>query len=247
MMMSLMFLAASVSQVSSPIIVTARRVTLPGEIVADDDLASMRGGMLLPNGISIAIGIDIQTRVDGLLALHTVYASEGSNPGIRVYTDGAKPVPLAPTTQTITAPANPSIPTLIVDRSPTGTTIIPTSASSATTVNLVNGDPSTWLSGEGQVQLPVTNGGPPVATPDGEVTLNDDDGSAVVRLSSDTLDVRHLVGQATGVVIANTANDRSIETVSSINVDVGGFDPGTLSGLFAAQRMVLESAVIGAH
>lgn len=211
--------------------------------IRDMELARMRGGLRLPNGLDVSLGIDIQTRVNGLLALHTVYASEGPAAGVRVFVDGAKPVPLAPATQTISASAVPSMPVLVVDRSPTGTTIVPTTATPATTVNLVNGDPSTWLSGEGQVQLPVTANGAPVPSPQGDVKLETNDRGAVVTLQTPSLSVQQLVGQATGVVLANSGSDRTIETVSSVNVDLQGVSPALLSGLFAAQRAALDAVV----
>lgn len=213
--------------------------------LAERELAMMRGGLRLPNGFDISLGIDIQTRVDGLLALHTVYASEGSQPGIRVFTDGAAPVPLAPTTQTIVAGTQTTAPILTVDRSPTGTTILPSTATPATTVNLVNGDPATWLSGQGQTQLPVTPNGPPVQTAQGQVSLTSDDSGAVVALQSPTLDVRQMIGQATGIVIANTASDRTIDTVSSVNVDVQGLTPALSAGIFMAERAALDAVVTG--
>lgn len=219
----------------------AQNRPLPGPVVADAALATMRGGLALPNGLNVAIGIDIQTRIDGLLALHTIYASEGALPGVRVFTDGLDPVPLAPATLTVTSRGTVGVPLLIVDRSPTGTTIVPTAATSAETVNLVNGDPSTWLSSEGQIQIPVTSNGPPVASQAGPVRLTTDERGAVVTLQAPMAEIRHLIGQTTGVVIANTADDRRIDTVSSVNVDLQGISPALLAGIFVAQRAVLAA------
>lgn len=208
--------------------------------VPDAQLATMRGGLRLPNGLDLSLGIDIQTWIDGLLAVHTVYASDGVSPGIRVYTDGANPVRTAPATQTITSTTSITPPVLTVDRTPTGTTILPANATVAATVNLVNGDPSTWLSGENQTQLPVTRDGPPVATPQGEVSLQDQPDGAIVVLKAPDLEVRQLIGRATGVVVANTADNRAIDTVSAINVDLRGLTPGLLSGQFMAQRAAFD-------
>ena len=244
MVLAFLLLVASAAEPSPTIVVEAPHRMLPGPIVADAELARMRGGLLLPNGLDVSIGIDIQTRVNGLLALHTVYASQGPAAGVRVFADGPNPVPLAPATQSVSAAATAGTPTLIVDRSPTGTTIIPSTASPATTVNLVNGDPSTWLSGAGQTQIPVQANGAAVATPNGNVSLANTSTGTVVALQTPTLLVQQLIGQATGVVIANTGNNQMIDTVSSVNVDLQGLSPELLSSTFAAQRAALEATVI---
>ena len=239
-----LLLAAAAATPAPEIVVQAPHRTLPGPVVKDGELARMRGGLLLPNGLDVSIGIDIQTRVNGMLALHTVYASEGAATGVRVFADGPKPVPLAPATLSVSAAPTMGTPTLIVDRSATGTTIIPSTATPATTVNLVNGDQSTWLSGEGQTQIPVQANGPAVATPNGNVSLANTATGTVVSLQTPTLLVQQLLGQATGVVVANTADNQAIDTISSVNVDLQGLSPELLSSTFAAQRAALERAVM---
>jgi len=76
---------------------------LAGPIVPDATLARMRGGVLLPNGITLTLGIDIQTRVDGTLVLHSIYNSDGPDAGIRVFTDGKDSPRAAPGTITVLA------------------------------------------------------------------------------------------------------------------------------------------------
>ena len=240
----LMLLGVVAAPNQAPIIVLAPDRAFPNSRrVSEPELAAMRGGLRLPNGLDVALGIDIQTRVDGLLALHTIYASEGPNPGIRVFTDGAKPVPTAPATTSVTTNSTAGAPLLIVDRSPTGTTIVPTAATTGATVNLVNGDPSTWLTGEGQTQVPVVANGPAIDAAPGRIGLTADVRGAVVTLQAAGLEVQQLVGQASGVIIANTANDRVINTVSSINVDVQGLTPALMASTFAAQRAALDTII----
>ena len=240
--MALMLLALLASTAAEPtIIVRAQPRPVAGAIVPDAELDHLRGGLRLPNGLDVSIGIDIQTRLNGMLVLHTVYASEGVATGIRVFRDGEKPVSTAPATKTIETGATMGIPLLVVDRSPTGTTIIPSAATAPTTVNLVQGDQSTWLSGEGQTQIPVATNGAAAATPDGEVRLTQGDNGTVVSLQSPTLLVQQLLGRATGVVVTNTANNQVIDTISAVNVDVRGLTPELLSGLFTAQRAVLDA------
>jgi hypothetical protein len=230
------------------IVVTACRngCIASAERVPDEALAQMRGGVRLPNGLVVAIGIDIQTRVDGVLVLHTVYTSDGPNAGIRVFTDGTGAPGTAPGTTTVTTTASGGVPIVTVDRSPGGTTISPGQSTPGATINLVNGGPATWLDGEGQTPVPVTANGPAIAAAPGEIRLETGTAGASVILVTPTLEVRQLVGSATGLVVANTANDRSIETVSSINVDLQGLSPQLLAGAFAAQRMAVETTLVHA-
>jgi hypothetical protein len=54
--------------------------------VPDGELAGMRGGMALPGGLTLDLGVDIRTMVDGELALRSVYRSDGPDAGLHVST-----------------------------------------------------------------------------------------------------------------------------------------------------------------
>ena len=70
-------IALVLSLAEPAITVTAPHRQALGRPLADAALATMRGGLQLPNGLTVALGIDIQTWVDGRLALHSIYANEG--------------------------------------------------------------------------------------------------------------------------------------------------------------------------
>ena len=213
--------------------------TLP---VPDQELATMRGGVLLPNGLNVAVGIDIQTRIDGVLALHTIYTSEQPNPGIRVFTDGTNSPATAPTTTTVITGGSGMIPTVSVGRSPTGTTIVASSSSAPMTVNVVSGPTSGWLDAAGQTMVPVVANGPAVAASSGVISLANDDRGARVTLVTPSVQVDHLVGQATGAVVFNTASNRVIDTVSSVNVDLVGIPAGLSGGILMVNRLAADAA-----
>jgi hypothetical protein len=234
-------LAASTPLQYPPVTIQGRPTTGWNRPLSAPELASMRGGFTLPNGVSLELGIDIQTRVNGVLALHTVYASSGPNVGVRVYADGTQQLPSPPTIQNVSSPGMVSSPVLVIDRSPTGTTILPSAPTPAATVNLLSVDPTTWPSGAGQKEIPVTPGGQPVQTDNGAVSLTRTDAGDIVTLSAPDLQVQQLVGQATGIVVANTANDRVIDNVSAINVQLTGFSPQLLSSALVAERLALDS------
>ncbi|WP_294395446.1 hypothetical protein [uncultured Sphingomonas sp.] len=241
---ALLLLSAGLSAAAADVTVTAPRGAPWTVRVPDTVLATMRGGVRLPNGLDLSLGIDIQTWIDGQLALRTVYASDGSQPGVRVFTGGAMPAPTVPPTATLSSGGEAGVPLLIVDRSPTGPTIVPTGAVGAATVNIVDGDPAIWLGGGDQTPVPVTPNGPAVAAPPGDLRFTIDADGAAVTLRTPTLEVRQLVGQATGVIVANSGNNTAIDTVSAVNVDLGGLSPALLASTFAAQRAALEAFVV---
>lgn len=209
--------------------------------VPDPELAVMRGGLLLPDGLDIAIGIDIQTRLNGALILHTIYSSDGPNAGIKVYTDGTTSPATTPATVSVATAAAQSTPTIIVDRATTGTIVAAPAQSAPVTVNLVQGAPSTWLGAAGQNVVPVTANGPAVASEGNSIQLATTGQGSVVTLNGPGLAVQQFVGQATGIVVANTGNDRVIDTVSSINVNVQGISPALMASLFAANRIATSA------
>ena len=235
--------ALAAAPASSDIVVVAQRPhPFDGTPVPDPVLGGMRGGVQLPNGLAVSIGIDIQTRVNGLLVLHTIYVSDGPIVGTRVFTDGTDPVRTAPDTVTVATPGSGGLPTIEVTRTPAGVTIVPGVQASPAAVNLVSGPASTWIMATGQDEVPVVANGPAVAAAPGAISLSTDENGSIVTLDAPMLQIQHLIGQATGISVANTANDQLIDTVSSVNVDLQGASVPLLSSLLGADRLALEIA-----
>lgn len=237
-------IAPASAQTGTPDVVVTARAERPFDAprLPDPVLATLRGGIDLPNGLRVAIGIDIQTRINDVLVLHTVYASDGPTAGVRVYTDGIAPERIAPGTVVVRDAGSTGMPNVVVTRSPAGTSVFPGSVSAPSTVNLVQGDPGTWLNANGQTPVAVTPNGPPVTQGPGTFALVADDRGSVVTLDGQMLQIRHLVGQATGIAVANTADGRVVDTVSSINIDLqGGASLAALSGQFMADRVAFEA------
>lgn len=207
--------------------------------VPDRDLATMRGGLMLPNGLNVAIGIDIQTRIDGVLALHTIFSSEAQ--GVRVFTDGRTSPSEVPGTVTVET-GDPSWPTVSVSRTPTGTTVTAPAAGAPASVNIVSGPTTGWLDASGQTPVPVVANGPAVDASSGSIRLTSDARGSQVQLVTPATEIRHLVGQATGAVISNTANDRVIDTVSTVNVNLVGLPAGLMNGMLLVNRIATEAA-----
>jgi hypothetical protein len=171
--------------------------------------------------------------------LHTIYASDGPITGVKVYTDGTDGERYAPGTIVVTAPNSPA-PVIVTTRSPSGTTIAPGSPSATSTVNLVNGPETTWVTAAGQTEVPVTVDGGPVTTGPGTFMLTSAPNGVTSELDTADLQIRHLVGQATGVVIANAGSNRAIDTVSSVNIDLANVAPLVATSIFSNQALALD-------
>jgi hypothetical protein len=181
-------------------------------VVGDDELGTMRGGVLLPNGLDVSVGIAIETRVDGMLALRTLFTTEG---GVQVFSGGE--AMMRPQAVPTAAQASSGAPMLRIDRNGVGTTVVPAMTLPNVQVGVSRG--AAAMPGGG-APLAVTPNGDAVGTPLGAVRLEQGDRGVSVVLSSPTLELRHLLGDATGVVVANTANNRAIDTVANVNIDL---------------------------
>ncbi|GGE07505.1 hypothetical protein GCM10011529_12370 [Polymorphobacter glacialis] len=200
------------------------------QALSDPELASMRGGILLPNGLSVAIGITIETRIDGVLALRTSVSTE--RPGVMVATGGTGAVGDGRRVSITTWQP----PVVITERARTGTTV--TSAPGAPVVVTLNGSGAPASDG---TPLPLVPGGPSAPTRFGDARVTTNAGGFVTTLVGPTIEIRQLVGQATGVVIGNTADNRVIDTVAHVNVDLS--NAGTIINNLGSQ---IESAMLAA-
>ena len=63
------------------------------------------------------------------------------------------------------------------------------------------------------------------------VQTEGDDATTRVTVAVPGTQVSHLAGQATGSIIANTANDRTISTVTSVDLDLSRLEVGSIGSL----------------
>lgn len=156
------------------------------DAVDDGALDQMRGGIEMPNGLDVSIGIDIQTRVNGALVLRTTFSTESPQIAVtHVYTDGV----------------------------------------------------STSTGQAGQSEVPVQANGATVTTPFGAVSQQSGDRGTIVNLTNQSLTVQHLIGQTSGAIIANTANNQTIDTITTMNIDVKGMIPAITNSLFTVNEL----------
>jgi hypothetical protein len=94
-------------------------------------------------------------------------------------------------------------------------------------------------------KLDVAPGGAAVEIAGGVVRIEQTGAGQQVVLSQQTLDVRHLVGQAYGTIAANRGNDVTIDTSTIINLDLQNVTPLNIgSAMFRAEALGLQSAAL---
>lgn len=206
--------------------------------LSDEELAGITGKFLLPNGASIAMAVTSDTLVDGQLVLRSVLSVD-DRASVNVF--GANP----------NAPTGPSVPrgggqaamapsgvTVLFDRQSGMRTITPTYAA-APTVGVTSQVAPPAGDATAVIPLPLTPGAA-VETAAGLVSLSASGRN--VTLQGDRIDVTHILGPAFATAIANTANDRTIDTVTTIDLDLTRVTPFSLgSAAIRAGDLALDA------
>lgn len=189
-----------------------------GAPLTDAELAELTGKFILPNGGSLALSVTSDTMLNGALVLRTVLTvDQGSRVQVFGRPDGA-----APPAGTIHG-AGQAVPVLtsgasvLFDRR-SGAQITPPTVSTIR----VGG---TGTAGAGAAELGLTPitvaaGGPAVRTPDGLVSVTTLPNGTQVSLAGDQIGIAHLVGPSVATAILNSGNDRTIDTVTTIGIDL---------------------------
>ncbi len=187
-----------------------------GAPLPEEELATLTGKFILPGGGSLALSVTSDTMLNGSLILRTVLTiDQGSK--LQVFgRDDSSASPAGTTGGT--SGAGPTLATgvsVLFDRR-SGTQItVPT----VSTVRTGSGVQMTETQA-GLVPIAVVAGGPAVRTPDGLVTLTTLPNGSQVTLAGDQIGISHLVGQSVATAILNAGNDRTIDTVTTIGIDL---------------------------
>ena len=104
------------------------------------------------------------------------------------------------------------------------------------------GPPAQDADAQGLTKLPVTPGGPSVATVDGTVSVQALANGSLVTLSGDRMSVSNLFGQSVATAVANSANDRTFDTVTNVAIDLRNVAPFTAgSAAMRVDGLVLDA------
>jgi hypothetical protein len=189
-----------------------------GPPLPEEELATLTGKFILPGGGSLALSVTSDTMLNGTPILRTVLTiDQGSK--LQVFgRDDSSASPAGTAGGTTGAGVAPTLATgvsVLFDRR-SGTQItVPT----VSTVRTGSGVQTTETQA-GLVPIAVVAGGPAVRTPDGLVTLTTLPNGSQVTLAGDQIGISHLVGQSVATAILNAGNDRTIDTVTTIGIDL---------------------------
>jgi hypothetical protein len=209
--------------------------------VADDQLADMRGGFRIAGGPDISMAVRTETALDGNLLLRSVYTVDQGQATLLVYAPAAgEKVAVARTTA---PPARESLGpdsmSISFDRQ-TGIRMTPAAPFESANVQVMTDAMPAGPQEETRMPLDLSNG--PVATGSGTVSLNALPVGSRVQLQGDQVNVSHIFGQAFGSVIANTADNRAIESATTVSLDLQGATPYNLgSAALRAEGVALDA------
>lgn len=203
--------------------------------VPDAVLADLRGGIELPNGIDLALTVQTQTAIDGAIVLQTVYSLVEGPPKILVFAPpSGRSVPLDPGSSAGAAVSS-LLPTVVFDGS-TGVQVTPGLAILPVAVGSGTQNAAAAVAGLEQVDASS------VVTDAGEVTRALEGPQQAVSLTGTDFSVTHYLGGTFGSVIANTGNDRTINTVTTVSIDLRNAGPEVLGSAL----LRVEDVAIGA-
>ncbi len=191
------------------------------EPVSDDELSEAQGKFVLPSGIEVAMAVRTDTSVDGALLLRSVFIVNDGPPALSVYAPAVGDRVEQQSGGDAPAAGSGSVGnvSVVVDRA-SGITMVRTAGgvdAPKVSIGVTTGE--ALPDGLAQVVLPAD--GDAVATGGGQVSVQTSDRGARVMLAGDALSVSHLFGQSYGSIVANTANNRAIDTAVNISIELG--------------------------
>jgi hypothetical protein len=214
--------------------------------VGDDELAEMTGKFTLPNGTELAMSVTSDTVINGQLALRTVLTvDQGSRLEVFGRQGGAASEPYTMSgsvDQPITQATGVSV---MLDRRSGIQTVTPTYGVSASPNVATTPGAANDAAAQGLTLLPIHSGGPAVATAHGHVSLSTTDRGSQVTLAGDQLGVAHIVGQYIATAIVNSANDRTIDTVTNVNIDLRDASPYMVGSAMLRIDGLAQSVAVG--
>ena len=219
-----------------------------GRTASEQELAAAHGKFLLPNGIEVAMTVQTDTSVDGQLLLRSVFTVDKGPANLAVYSPTNVRTPVA-TSQTGSPEASANGVSVNIDRDSGITTVRPDYTPRATSVTIGTGvSPQIGESPDGAAPLDLSNKNAAIAAPGGVVSLDRLPAGSKITLTRPDFEVSHIVGQAFGSVLVNTANNRAIDTTTTINLDLTNATPASLgSALPRVDALALEATLQLAH
>jgi len=195
---------------------TAMFVSAP---VSDSELAGLRGGFTTPGGINVALAVQMDAAINGVLALRTVFRIDQGVPVVAVYAPAPGAAPIAPSVGVGDAGAGTAL--MVVRTGPAGIASVTPAVPATVNLRVSSGpDVNFGTAPAGWSPLALNVGGAPVATDAGSVSLRQLPSGSVVELVGVQLVVTQIVGQSFANIVQNSANNRTIDTATTVNIDL---------------------------
>ena len=201
----------------------------------------MRGGFRLPGGLDAAMTVQTETSINGALLLRSVYRLEQGPPSLQLYAPApGDAVRSQGAAASQSGAARQGALSINFDRQ-NGVSIARQMGTPTTSVTVAGGGPTTAVTPDALQPLDLSKG--PVETAGGRVSVSDLAQATRVRIEGDGVDASHLFGGAFGTIVANTANDRTIDSSTTISLDLRGATPFNLGSALLRAESVAADAV----
>lgn len=210
---------------------------LAAPVVPDPELGAMRGGVRLPNGVDVALTVQSQTSVDGRVVLQSVFRADQGTPTFTVFAPRAGEPVAAPAQQSASAAANTNSPTISYD-SRNGLQVTPGQTIAPVAI-AANAQGASALTPGLEA---VSNG---AVTDNGVIATSATGPVRTVELQAADLRIVHLAGAAFGAAVTNMGSDRTIDTATSVSIDLRNAGPDVVgSAMFRVQDVALDALAL---
>lgn len=209
--------------------------------VSDAELSDMRGGFSLPGGLEAIMAVQTETSVNGGLLLRSVYRIDQGPPTLQLYAPAVGQTVRAQAAGANAADRGAQGAVRVNFDRQNGFSISRQMGMPTTSVTVGLAKPGTETAPDNLQPLDLSSG--PVETAGGRVSVSELPQGVRARIEGDGIDASHLFGAAFGSVVANTANDRAIESATTITLDLRGATPMNLGSAMLRAEGVAADAV----
>lgn len=204
--------------------------------VPDPILAEQRGGFRLPSGIDVALTVQTQSAINGAVVLRTVFQLDKGPASLTIY--APKPGETVAAGDRGTATQGTGMPSVSYD-SRNGIQVQPAIGGPNVAIS------SRSASASAAVPAGLAQVASGAQTDAGLVTEAARGGVQTVELRGADLSITHLSGNAFGSAIANTGSDRTIDTTTSVSIDLANAGPDVLgSAMMRVQDVATDAATM---
>lgn len=220
------------------------RAFMGSAALSDRELAAEFGKFLAPDGTEIALSIQMDTRVDGQLVLRSILTPDAAAPDrLQLFAQPNESAESDPSGWSVEPDSNPMEGAVeFTFARGAGLTMVSDAADPMPQIQVaVNG--ATERPDSSDLQRLNVDAAGNASTPAGPVNVVQNSQGAIVTLAADALLVKHVLGSTVANVAANTADNRIVESATTVNLSLANAAPLLVgSSLFNIDDAVLSVA-----